>query len=69
MFEGALYKDTGTVKAKRLSQGVWLIQSRTFPDLLYRVDANIPECQCKYFEFHPSCPHILKVTELEKLYN
>lgn len=55
-----------TVKARRIAPGVWDIESRSARGTFHRVNANTMECPCKYREFHGSCPHIRRVTELER---
>lgn len=47
-----------SVRAARVREKVWLIESRTTPGIFYLVELEIPFCPCPHFRYHPSCWHL-----------
>lgn len=64
--------NTRTVRGKRIGEGVWLIESRSHPGEFYEVDLENMRCwnlarneECPNRQHNPSCPHLVKVSDLE----
>lgn len=49
-------------------EGIYYVLSKTRPKY-YKVDLDIPFCQCKGFEFRGTCSHIEKAKEFRKKAN